>query len=195
MKTGLLYHAWDESREQRWANKETGLASHFWGRGIGWYAMALVDLLDYTGVHEKEDEVIAIVNRLAEAVVKVQDKESGCWYQVLDKPDGEGNYLEGSVTAMFSYFLLKAVQKGYINDSYLKYAKKAYKGMIANLIRVREDGGVVISPVCAVAGLGGNPYRDGSYEYYINEKKFDNDSKAVGPFILASLLYEEQFEK
>jgi unsaturated rhamnogalacturonyl hydrolase len=191
-KNGLLYHAWDESREQRWANKKNGLVSHFWGRGIGWYAMALVDLLDYTGDHEREDEVIAIINRLAEAVLKVQDKESGCWYQVLDKPDGEGNYLEGSATAMFTYFLLKAVQKGYINDSYLEYANKAYKGMIANLIKVREDGGVVISPVCAVAGLGGNPYRDGSYEYYINEKKFDNDSKAVGPFILASLLYEDQ---
>ncbi len=190
-ETGLLYHAWDESKEEMWANKETGLSEHFWGRGMGWYAMACVDILDYLDEDSRRVEVIEIVKRTAEAVIKVQDPESGVWYQVLDQGDREGNYLEGSGSAMFTYFLLKAVKEGYIDDSYMTYAKKAYKGMIDNLIVVREDGGVVITPVCAGAGLGGDPYRDGTYEYYINENLRDNDPKAVGPFILASILFEE----
>jgi unsaturated rhamnogalacturonyl hydrolase len=189
-ETGLLYHAWDESAEQAWADKETGLSPHFWGRAMGWYGMALVDMLDYLDNHPRRDEIVAITQRMAEAIVKVQDEKSGVWYQVLDKPDGEGNYLEGSVSSMFSYFLLKAVTEGYIDDSYLEYGKKAYQGILETLIKVREDGGVVLTPVCAVAGLGGDPYRDGSYEYYVNEQLRDNDPKGVGPFILASILYE-----
>jgi len=190
-ETGLLHHAWDESREQQWAHKETGLSEHFWGRGMGWYGMALVDILDYLDVDSRRDEVIVIVGRMAEAVVKVQDVESGVWYQVLDMGDREGNYLEGSVSSMFTYFLLKAIKKGYIDESYVEHAKRAYMGILDNLMVIRKDGGTVITPVCAVAGLGGDPYRDGTYEYYINEKRRDNDPKAVGPFIMASLLYEE----
>ena len=190
-ESGLLNHAWDESREQQWANKETGLSEHFWGRGMGWYGMALVDILDYLDANSRRAEVIDIVERMAEAIVKVQDEESGVWYQVLDQGERDGNYLEGSVSSMFTYFLLKAVKKGYIEDSYLENAKKGYEGILDNLMVVRKDGGVAISPVCAVAGLGGDPYRDGTYEYYINEKRRDNDPKAVGPFILASILYEE----
>jgi len=190
-ENGLLYHAWDESKEQAWADKETGLSEHFWSRGMGWYAMALVDILDYLDENSRRDEVIAIAQRIAEAIIKVQDDSTGVWYQVLDQGDREGNYFEGSGTAMFAYFLLKGVKEGYLDDAYLAHAKKAYEGMIDHLIKVRDDGGVVITPVCAGAGLGGNPYRDGTYEYYINEDLRDNDPKAVGPFILASLLYEE----
>jgi unsaturated rhamnogalacturonyl hydrolase len=190
-ETGLLHHAWDESREQQWADSETGLSEHFWGRGMGWYGMALVDILDYLDEDSRREEVIEIVGRMAEAITKVQDLESGVWYQVLDMADREGNYLEGSVSSMFTYFLLKAVKEGYIDGSYYQFARKAYQGILENLMVIREDGGTVITPVCAVAGLGGDPYRDGSYEYYINEKRRDNDPKAVGPFILASILYEE----
>lgn len=190
-KTGLLYHAWDESKEQQWANKETGQSPHFWGRGMGWYAMALVDMLDYTADHPKRNEIIKIVQRTAAAIVKVQDKKTGVWYQVLDLAKREGNYLEGSGSAMFTYFLLKAVKKGYLDEAYLIPAKKAYLGMVDNLIKKENDGRIIITPVCAGAGLGGNPYRDGSYEYYINERKRDNDPKAVGPFIMASILYEK----
>ena len=189
-KTGLLYHAWDESAEQLWADKETGLSPHFWGRAMGWYGMALVDMLDFLDDHPRRGELIAISQRMAEAIVKVQDDRTGVWYQVLDMPDTEGNYLEGSVTTMFTYFLLKAVREGYIDESYLNHAKKAYKGTLEHLIKVREDGGVVLTPVCAGAGLGGDPYRDGSYEYYVTEDLRDNDPKGMGPFILASILYE-----
>jgi unsaturated rhamnogalacturonyl hydrolase len=191
-QTGLLYHAWDESKKQRWSDPVTGRSPHFWGRGMGWFSMALVDVLDYIPEeHSQRGEIIAVLQRLAEAIVKVQHKEKGLWYQVMDQGDREGNYLEGSVTSMFSYTLLKAVKKGYIKESYLENALRAYEGIIKHLIKTDNEGKITISQVCAVAGLGGNPYRDGSYEYYINEGKRDNDPKATGPFIMASILYEE----
>ncbi len=190
-KTGLLYHAWDESRQQSWADSVTGCSPNFWGRSIGWYGMALVDVLDYFPKdHPKYNDLISILNRLCEAVVKVQDKHTGLWYQVPDQGNREGNYLEGSVSGMLAYTLLKSVRLGYIGSTYRKPALKAFKGITEHLIKVSPEGLLTISPVCAVAGLGGYPYRDGSYEYYIHEEKRDNDPKATGPFILASLEYE-----
>jgi unsaturated rhamnogalacturonyl hydrolase len=191
-KTGLLYHGWDESRQQKWADSITGCSPTFWGRAMGWYLMGLVDVLDFLPAdHKDRDKVIAVLQRLAAAIVKVQDSESGLWYQVLDQGGREGNYLEGSVSCMFSYTLMKAVKKGYIDESYLANAFRAYEGITRNLARTDSEGNVIIGPVCAVAGLGGSPYRDGSYGYYINERKRDNDPKATGPFIMAGLLYEE----
>lgn len=190
--TGLLYHGWDESKEQKWASKETGLSSHFWGRGMGWYAMSLVDALDYIPKdHEKREAIVEIIQRYAEAIVKYQHPDKGVWYQVLDQGDREGNYLEGSVSSMFTYFLFKATDKGYIDAKYQENATKGFEGIRKNLIKENDDGSLVISPVCAVAGLGGNPYRDGSYNYYINEKKRDNDPKAVGPYIMAAIYYDQ----
>jgi len=186
-KTGLLYHGWDESKEQKWADKKTGTSPNFWSRSMGWYAMALVDVLDYFPEdHPKHQELVTYLNNLAEAVVKVQH-ESGLWYQVLNMGDREGNYLEASGTAMFAYSLAKGVNKGYLPQKYMEAANKAFDGMTRDLIIVDEDGVVTITQACAVAGLGGDPYRDGSYEYYINERKKDNDPKATGPFILAAL--------
>lgn len=186
-ETGLLYHGWDESREMEWANKETGTSPNFWSRSLGWYGMALVDVLDfYPKEHPKKKELIEYLNELAVAVVKVQDK-TGLWYQVTNMGDREGNYLEASGTAMLTYMLAKGVNKGYLPKSFQKNADLGFNGLTEKLIKVDEKGVVTITEVCAVAGLGGNPYRDGSYEYYINETKKDNDPKATGPFILAAI--------
>jgi unsaturated rhamnogalacturonyl hydrolase len=159
---------------------------------MGWYVMALVDVLDYFPKdHSDYNEIVNITKNLAAAIIKYQDAETGTWYQVLDQGKREGNYLEGSASAMFSYFLLKAINKGYIDkETYLSAAIKAYQGMVATLVKVASDSTLIISPVCAVAGLGGNPYRDGSYEYYVNEQLRDNDPKAVGPFIMAGIEYK-----
>jgi len=190
-ETGLLYHGWDESKVQRWANKETGCSPHFWGRSLGWYAMGLVDALDYFPEdHPKRQNMIDILNRLATAVTKYQDDETGLWYQVVDMGGEEGNYLEATVSSMLSYSFFKAVRKGYLDESYRAVAEKAFHGLIDNLIEVTDEGEVHIHKCCAVAGLGGDPYRDGSYEYYINEQIRSNDPKATGPFILASIEYE-----
>lgn len=185
--TGLLYHGWDESTVQKWADPVTGLSKNFWGRAMGWYAMALVDVLDYLPEdHKGRAEVISILDRLASALVKYQDK-SGLWYQVVDQGSREGNYLEASCSSMIVYAIAKGVNKGYLTKDYLKYAEKGYDGIINNLIKVNEHGEVTITNVCSVAGLGGSPYRDGTFEYYISEPRRDNDPKATGPFILASI--------
>lgn len=185
--TGLYYHAWDESKNQLWANKVTGQSPNFWGRSIGWWFMALVDVLDFIPQdNPQRGELIRIINGLAETLPKYQDK-TGLWYQVLDKGYKQGNYLEASVSSMFMYSYAKAVNKGYIDKKYKAVAEKAYDGLMKNLIVKNADGTLTLTKCCAVSGLGGNPYRDGSFEYYVNERIRDNDAKATGPFIMGCL--------
>lgn len=191
VQTGLLYHAWDESKRQLWANPETGCSPHFWGRAIGWYMMALVDVLDFfPSAHPRRADLLAILGRLAEALARVQDAPSGLWFQVLDQGARAGNYLEASASCMYVYALAKAVRLGYLAPSYAAIAARGYDGILQRLISVDAQGLVTLSHVCAVAGLGGNPYRDGSYEYYVGELVRANDYKGVGPFILAALEFE-----
>lgn len=191
-KTGLLYHAWDESREQQWADKKTGLSPNFWSRAMGWYGMAIVDVLDYLPQnHPGRVRLLSYLKSYCDAVIKVQDRETGLWYQVLDKGGEKGNYLEATGSSMFVYTMMKSVNKNYLPKSYKKFAKKGYEGILKNLITVDENGMVNLNRCCAVAGLGGNPYRSGSYEYYINEEIRANDPKGTGPFILASLEFEK----
>ncbi|MFD1604666.1 glycoside hydrolase family 105 protein [Flavobacterium artemisiae] len=187
-KTGLLYHGWDESKQMPWANKETGNSPNFWSRALGWYVMALVDVLDYFPKdHPKQKELVKYLNNASEALAKYQDK-SGLWYQVTDRAGGKDNYLEASGSSMFAYAFAKGANKGYLPAKYKKLANKAFDGLTTVLIKkVDEDGGITLTNCCQVAGLGGTPYRDGSYEYYVNERKKDNDPKATGPFILAAL--------
>ena len=186
-KTGLLYHGWDEKKLMPWANKVTGNSPNFWSRSLGWYAMALVDALDYFPKdHPKQKELVGYLNNVAASLAKYQD-QSGLWYQVTDKGGKEGNYLESSGSSMFAYAFAKGANKGYLPAKYKKLANKAFDGLTKQLIKVDADGTITLTQACAVAGLGGNPYRDGSYEYYVNERKKDNDPKATGPFILAAL--------
>src|SRR5580765_9011422 len=186
-KTGLLYHGWDESKQQRWANKQTGLSPEFWARAIGWYAMALVDTLDYFPEnHPQRPALIAILNRLAPAIEKYQQPKSGLWYQILDKPTEKGNYLEASAACMFVYTLAKGVRRGYLPDRYLSVAQKGYQGILNRFVKTDASGQVNLEGTVGGAGLGGNPYRDGSYQYYIGEKIVTNDPKGIGAFLMAS---------
>ncbi|MBK0370860.1 glycoside hydrolase family 88/105 protein [Flavobacterium agrisoli] len=186
-KTGLLYHAWDESKQMPWANKETGVSPNFWSRSMGWYVMGLVDVLDYFPEnHPKRAALISYLNDISNALVKFQDK-SGLWYQVTDMGTREGNYLETSGTAMFAYAFAKGAKNGYLPKKFHKIAEKAFDGITSKFTKVYPNGEIEITNACAVAGLGGKPYRDGSYEYYINERRKDNDPKVTGPFILAAL--------
>lgn len=186
-KTGLLYHGWDESKQMPWADKVTGCSPNFWSRSIGWYMMALVDVLDYFPKdNPKQKELVGYLNNITCSLVKFQDK-SGLWYQVTDKGASEGNYMESSGSSMFAYAIAKGVNKGYLPKKFKKNATKAFDGLTTQLIKVDPNGEITITQACAVAGLGGNPYRDGSYSYYVNERKKDNDPKATGPFILAAL--------
>lgn len=190
-RTGLLYHAWDESRVQRWSNPETGLSPHLWGRAVGWYLMALVDILDvFPADHPQRPMLIANLQDVAAAVARVQDSATGLWWQVLDLPDRTGNYLEASASSMFACALAKGVRQGHLDPALLPVAQRAFAGILNRLITVDDAGLVTLNEVCSVAGLGGDPYRDGSFDYYINEPRQPNDYKGVGPFILAALEIE-----
>src|SRR6185503_19537426 len=171
-KTGLLYHGWDESKLQRWANPKTGLSREFWSRSMGWYMMALVDVLDFIPkTHPRRNELIKILNRLSAAIIKFQDARSGVWWQVTDKAGKEKNYLESSGTAMFVFALAKALRLKYIPGSFNAALQKAYNGMIKEFVKEDGNGQYHYMQAVAGAGLGGIPYRDGSYEYYVNEPK------------------------
>jgi unsaturated rhamnogalacturonyl hydrolase len=186
-KTALLYHAWDESKQEAWANKTTGASPNFWARAMGWYTMALVDTLPYFPKdHPGRESLIAILNRLAAAVTRFQDRETGLWYQVMDKPKAPGNYFESSAACMFTYALAKGVHLGYLDSKYRQNASRAYAGIQKRFVKPDSDGGLTLTDTVYSAGLSGKPYRDGSYEYYIREKVGANDPKGIGAFLLAS---------
>lgn len=190
-KTGLLYHGWDQSHKERWANPQTGLSQSFWARADGWYAMALVDVLDkFPANNPSRSALLAILNRLAAAIKQRQDPQTGLWYQIMDKAQAPGNYPEASASCMFVYALAKAAREGYLPDSYLKVAQKGYDGILKKFISYEPNGQVDLNGTVAVGGLGGQPYRDGSYKYYLSEKAVQNDPKGVGAFILASVEIE-----
>jgi unsaturated rhamnogalacturonyl hydrolase len=189
-KTGLLYHAWDESKEQKWADKNTGRSPHVWGRAMGWYALALVDVLDYFPKNNpRRAELIAILNREAEAIAKYQDKD-GLWWDIVDLAGKEKNYHESSASAMFVYALAKGVRMGYLPEKYLESANKGWAGIKKEFIKETPDGNLNWEGTVSVSGLGGNPYRDGSYEYYMSEKTRTNDAKGLGPAVMAAVEME-----
>ena len=211
-KTGLNRHAYDETRKTFWADQETGLSQHCWGRAQGWYTMALIEVLDALPEdYAFRGEVIELLRKDLDAILKWQDKETGLWYQVMDSPGQEGNYLESTCSSMFTYALLKAYRKGYVDRKYQDAGIRAYKSMIDHFIQVNADKTISLTRCCEVAGLGPaatpdvvaamkrvnpkgsvkeNRRRDGSYGYYLSEPIRANDAKGVGPFLWASLEME-----
>ena len=186
-KTGLLYHGWDESKQERWADKQTGLSSQFWARAMGWHMMALVDTLAYYPEdNASRKHLNAELEKDAAAVARYQDNVTGLWYQVLDRSGAKGNYLESSASCMFVYALARGVRQGYLPQRYLANAERGYKGILSRFIEARPGDEVSLNGTVKGAGLGGDPYRDGSYSYYIGEKTITNDPKGVGAFLLAS---------
>lgn len=187
-RTGLLYHGWDESREQEWADPVTGRSKSFWGRAMGWYAMGIVDVLEFLPrTHPRRTALIDILKRLSKALASYQDGETGLWYQVIDQGKRNKNYLEASASSMFVYAMAKGVRMGYLDKEYASVARKGYDGLIKHLIKTDRDGSVNLTQICAVGGLGGPQKRDGSFEYYMSEPIVVNDLKGVGAFLMASI--------
>jgi unsaturated rhamnogalacturonyl hydrolase len=190
--TGLNYHGWDAAKVQPWANPATGCSSNFWGRAMGWYAMALVDVLDYFPTnYPARPQIIATLQKLSKGVVKWQDAKTGVWWQVMDQGERQGNYLEATASAMFVCALAKGVNHGYLSREYVPAIEKGYAGIIKNFIQSDGEKSWSLTQCCSVAGLGGSPsngkMRDGSFDYYVGEPIVNNDLKGVGPFILAGI--------
>ncbi|MDZ7385722.1 MAG: glycoside hydrolase family 88 protein [candidate division KSB1 bacterium] len=189
-RTGLYYHGWDHSRQASWADPATGVSPSFWARALGWYMMALVDVLDFVPEsHPRRGDLIKSLGNLAQAVRRYQDARTGLWFQVIDQGTRSGNYLESSASAMFVYALAKAVRIGYLDKSYLSTARKGFQGLTKFTLYQDSGGGVNLVRICKSAGLGGDYHekvRDGSYEYYVYmEPVVPNDGKGLGPFLAA----------
>ena len=190
--SGWYYHGWDASRSVYWADSVTGLSKNFWARGVGWFYMALIDVLDYFPTdHPRRQMLVNQFVDLSNTIVRTQDA-SGLWYQVPNFPGREGNYLEATASSMFVYGLLKGIDRDILDDSYIEPALKGFNGIVEDLIITHPDGEVELTKCCAGAGLGpaNNPVRDGSYQYYIEESIRSNDGKGTGPFIMAALILE-----
>lgn len=193
-KTGLWKHAWDETQKMFWANPETGLSKHTWARAQGWFAMAILEVLDVLPEnYENRGKLIDMLNNVMKATVKYQDKKTGLWYDVLDVKDPR-NYLEATASSMFTYVLLKGSRLGYFSNDLKEAGLKGYKGILKEFIKVNADKTVSLTRCCEVSGLGPDNAkgrrRDGSFNYYMSEPIRDNDGKGVGPFIWASLEME-----
>jgi len=185
-QTGLFRHAWDSSKEMFWADKVTGQSDHAWGRALGWYCMALVETLPLIpdGTPGKK-EMIDVLKGIFRNLPFYADPKTGMWYQVLDRPGAEGNYVEATCSAMFTYSMLKGCRLSYL-DIPKKTRKKTFKAFVKTFIS-REGGLVNLNRCCEVAGLGGKDNRRGDYQYYINERIRSNDPKGIGPAIWAAL--------
>lgn len=191
-KTGLYYHGWDESKMQSWANPQTGCSSSFWARSMGWYAMALADVLDDIPLtHPERPEFIKVFTELSETLWKFRDTETNLWFQVVDQQDRQGNYLEASASCMFAYVFAKGANNGLLGKEYLIYARQVFQSVIENFVSVGNDGCIDVKGTCGSAGLGGKSNRDGSFEYYISEKPRTNDMKGIGSFLLAAIEIEK----
>ncbi|WP_121613654.1 glycoside hydrolase family 88/105 protein [Mesobacillus foraminis] len=190
-QTGLLHHAWDESREQRWCDRGTGRSLHIWGRAMGWYSMAIVDSLEHFPVnHPKRGQIMGIFERMANAIKNVQDQESGLWYQLMDQNGRDQNYLEASGSCMLTYALAKGIRLGYLSGIDSEVVFRSYEGIHKHFV-TGDEKGVHLHQICKGAGLGGAKYRDGSYDYYMSEEIVSDDLMGVAPFLLASIEMEK----
>ncbi len=191
-RTGLFHHAWDAAHRQAWADPATGISPEAWGRSEGWFAMALVDVLDQLpGTHPQVDAVTGVLRQVADGLVRWQDPATGLWWQILDKGGQPGNYLEASASSMFVYALARGVNRGYLPQTFAAAAEKGYAGLIRDLVKTDPAGRVSLTQVCEVGGLGytnaAGRARDGSFAYYVSEPVVANDLKGVGSFILAGI--------
>lgn len=182
-QTGLLYHAWDESKKTEWSDPDTGRAPEFWGRAIGWYGVAVNDILELVPQHYPErEEMIQALRRLIEGLIRFQDEKTGLWYQVVDKGDREDNWLETSCSSLFVYTIAKAVRNGHVEEKYLDAAIKGYRGLTER-IYFKDNGLLVLPDICIGTGVG-------DYRHYVNRPKSENDLHGVGAFVLASMQME-----
>ncbi|MBA2938670.1 glycoside hydrolase family 88 protein [Paenibacillus sp. CGMCC 1.16610] len=190
-QTGLLHHAWDETQEQRWCANGTGQSRHVWGRAMGWYAMALVDALEYFPIgHPKRGQLMGIFERMVNSVVRAQDQESGVWYQVMDCNGQQGNYLESSGSCMLTYAIAKGIRLHYLAEIDRSVVERAYEGILQRFV-TEDEQGVHLHQICHGAGLGGRKYRDGSYAYYLSEAIVSDVLMGVAPLLLATLEMEQ----
>lgn len=185
-RTGLLYHAWDEKKVQPWCDPQTGLSPYFWGRSLGWFVMALVDVLEILPIdHADTPKLRDILIETLTALRRYQDPGSGVWYQIVDCGQRKGNYLEASASSMIVYAMSKGIRLGVLDPSWHEPLEQAFQGLIREFVLETKEGLINLNKNCQVAGLGGADKRDGTFAYYISEPIVTNDQKGLGAFLKA----------
>lgn len=186
--TGLLYHAWDESKRMPWANPQTGCSPEFWSRSLGWYGLAVSQFLDLLPAGDPGRVELAVeLGSFVEALIRYQDGESGLWYQVVDKGDQPDNWLETSGSCLFVYTIAKAVKHGIAPPGAWAAARKGYEGLI-KVLQQDEQGRLILPDICIGTSAG-------DYENYVTRPKVSNDLHGVGALVMACVemqsLYDE----
>lgn len=185
-RNGLYYHAYDDSRESFWCDPVTGLSDNFWLRALGWYAMSLIDTMEVMpeSMAQEREKLGSIYKELIDAMLPYQDKETGMWYQVVNRGGIKPNYLETSGSAIFAYAIMKSVRLGYLDEAYFAFGEKAFTGICKKYLS-EENGELQLDGICLVAGLGNKDMREGTFDYYMREPIVKNEAKGVAPLILA----------
>lgn len=185
---GLLRHAYDESRTVSWADPQTGLAPEHWCRAVGWYSMAIVNVLDAIPAdHPRRPRLIGVFRRLAAGLEKYQDPATGRWFQVIDKGGRSDNWTETSCSSMFTYALSRGAQQGYLDAHYGHVARRGYEGVLAK-ISVGPDGRTNLADI----SIGTNV---GDYAYYIARTRATNDFHGLGAFLIMNEQLKNQLTR
>lgn len=185
-KTKLYCHGYDCSGKAFWADPETGKSSSFWLRAIGWFTVALADIIGYLPSGSDRDELAGLFREAIDGIVQYADPETGMYYQVVDQGGRSGNYLETSGSSMIAYAMMKGARLGVLGEEYAEIGKRTFDGICGRYLSVNKSGRLNLGGICLMAGLGpeNNRRRDGSYGYYISEPVVENDAKGVAPFLL-----------
>ena len=176
-KTGLMFHAYDESGQSAWADKETRHSPEIWCRAMGWFAMTLVEVLDLLPKdHPTRPELIAQLQRLVASLAKYQDPKTGLWFQITNKPDDPNNWLETSSSSMYVYAIRQAIAQGYISKSYRRTAQRGYEGLLTK-ISIDENDEPRLVDICEGTNVG-------DLSYYLARKRLVNDFHGLGAFLI-----------
>ena len=184
---GLFFHGWDASRSVFWADPVTGCSANFWLRAMGWFLCALADIAGYCTVPEAREEVGSLLREAVGGIARYRDEATGMYWQVIDCPDAEGNYLESSGSAMVAYAMMKGARLGILEQKYAALGHGTFDGICQKYLKISDSGELHLGGICLMAGLGPEtrPERDGSLRYYLSEPVVENEGKGVAPLIMA----------
>ncbi|MEK3791388.1 glycoside hydrolase family 88 protein [Paenibacillus sp. FSL R7-0204] len=188
--TGLLYHAWDESRRMPWSNPATGCSPEFWSRSLGWYGLAVSQFMDELPETDPgRAELAAELSGFVQALIRYQDPQSGLWYQVVDKGHEPDNWLETSGSCLFVYTIARAVKLGIlpaeIADKAAEAARKGYEGLI-QVLQWDEQGRLLLPDICIGTSAG-------DYRNYVTRPKVSNDLHGVGALVMACVEMQDLY--
>lgn len=176
-ETKLLYHAWDPSKNMPWADNKTGLSPEFWGRALGWYVVAILDIMEHMNPETEEYKKLAeIENEVLTAIFSYQDKDKKLWYQVVDKGHIEGNWLEASCSCLYIYAAFKAARMKVMDGALLEKAAEGFYAVIDRFAQI-EGNDLLVSGVCVGTGVM-------DLKGYFDRPRVTGDLHGMGAFLL-----------